>query len=58
MYYLKKQTPNNSGVWDNIKLTNNIKEADFVIVQDGSDQAINNLKNVLIINFLYKISLK
>ena len=47
MYYLKKQTPNNSGVWDNIKLTNNIKEADFVIVQDGSDQAINNLKNVI-----------
>jgi hypothetical protein len=47
MYYLKKQTPNNDGVWDNIKLTYNIKEADFVIVQDGSDIGISNFKNVI-----------
>ena len=47
MNYLKKQTPGNKGVWDNIELTYKMEDADFIVVQDDSDQGIIDFKKVI-----------
>jgi hypothetical protein len=47
MDYLRRQTPGFNGTWDNITMVNNQNEADFIIVQDGSDQSIIDMKKVI-----------
>ena len=37
----KHQTPNNDGVWENIKAVNSKEEADYIIVQDGTSENVN-----------------
>lgn len=38
------QTPNNSGDWDDIKSVNKKEEADFIIVQDGTNENVDYSK--------------
>jgi hypothetical protein len=38
------QTPNNSGIWDNIEAVNNQKQADYVIVMDEATEAVDTNK--------------
>ena len=47
MDYLKRQTPDFSGSWDNIIMVNKQREADYIIVQDGSDEKIEDMSKVI-----------
>ena len=38
------QTPNNSGDWDDIKSVDKKEEADFIIVQDGTNEDVDYSK--------------
>ena len=35
------QTPKNSGDWDDIKSVNKKEDADFIIVQDGTNENVD-----------------
>lgn len=37
----KHQTPNNDGVWNDIVAVTNKDEADYIIVQDNTSEAVN-----------------
>lgn len=39
-----QQTPNNSGIWADITFTLNKEESDFIIVQDGTPDLVNESK--------------
>tara|TARA_Y100000593_G_scaffold83418_1_gene157149 strand:+ start:3242 stop:4114 length:873 start_codon:yes stop_codon:yes gene_type:complete len=38
-----KQTPNNTGIWNDITYTLNVNEADYLIIQDSCDQHLLNM---------------
>lgn len=43
----KIQTPNNSGIWNDLELTYNEGEADYVIVQDGTNVPVKDMSKVI-----------
>jgi len=44
----KKQTPNSSGVWDNVVCVNNVEDADYEIVQDKTSAKYNSEKLIFL----------
>lgn len=43
----ERQTPNNDGIWNNIEGTYNKDEADFYILQDGTQEEIDDYSKVI-----------
>lgn len=46
--WYKKQTPNESGIWDDLVCTYNKNEADFIVMQDVTSENINRSKTIFL----------